>query len=165
MSGIQTILCHLQEVLSSLSKSNHGVNTGMVCVLVDCQVQYQSAIHTLLCAQLLCAAWEFEGILQILYAEASTPRMTKDSIAHLSPPALQKPLVMKEAYIFSDSANKFTAHLGTNQRSLNKVIATFLSAPTCPILEFSLSMFDKLYQDLPLAKVIAHNESEHCDEQ
>jgi hypothetical protein len=44
--------------------------------------------------------------------------MTKDNIAQLSPPALQKPLVMKEAYIFSDRANKFTALLGTNQGSV-----------------------------------------------
>jgi hypothetical protein len=39
--------------------------------------------------------------------------MTKDSIAQLSPLALQKPLVMKEAYVFSDKAYKFTAPLGT----------------------------------------------------
>jgi hypothetical protein len=64
LSGIQTILGHLREVLSSLSKSNHGVNTGMVCVLVDCQVRYRSLIHTLLRAQLLCAAKEGEGILR-----------------------------------------------------------------------------------------------------
>ena len=62
--------------------------------------------------------------------------MTKDNIAQLSPPALQKPLVKKEAYVFSDGANKFIAPCGTNQRSLNKVIGTFLSAPTCPISEF-----------------------------
>ncbi len=64
LSRIQNVLCHLREVLSSLSKSNHGVNTGMVCVLVDCQVQYRSAIHTLLRAQLLCAAKEGEGWLR-----------------------------------------------------------------------------------------------------
>ncbi len=34
LSGIQTILGNLWEVLSLLSKSNHGVNTSMVCVLV-----------------------------------------------------------------------------------------------------------------------------------
>ncbi len=92
--------------------------------------------------------------------------MTKDSIAQLSPLALlQKPLVMKEANVFSDRANKFTtAPLGTNQHSLKKVIGTFLSAPTCPILESSLPMFGKWYEDLPLAEVMAHNESEHCDE-
>jgi hypothetical protein len=66
LSGIQTILGHLQEVLSSPSKSNHGVNTGMVCLLVDCQVWYWSAIHTLLRAQLLCAAKEGERTLQFL---------------------------------------------------------------------------------------------------
>jgi hypothetical protein len=72
--------------------------------------------------------------------------MTKDSIAQLSPLALlPKPLVMKEANVFSDGANKFTAPLGTNQHSLKQVIGTFLSAPTCPILEFSLSMFGKWY--------------------
>ena len=71
---------------------------------------------------------------------------------------------MKEAYIFSDRANKFAAPLGTNQCSLNKVIGTFLSAPTCPILEVSISMYGKWYWDLPLAEVMAHNESEHCDE-
>jgi hypothetical protein len=43
--------------------------------------------------------------------------MTKDNVAQISPPALHKALVMKEAYIFSDGANKFTAPLGTNQRS------------------------------------------------
>jgi hypothetical protein len=57
------MLGHLQEVLSLLSKSNHGVNTVMVCVLVDYQVRYQSAIHTLLRAQMLCAAKEGEVIL------------------------------------------------------------------------------------------------------
>jgi hypothetical protein len=81
----------------------------------------------------------------ISLAEASTLKMTKDSNAQLSPLASQKPLVMKKAYVFSDKANKFTAPLGTNQRSFNKVIGTFLSAPTCPILEFSLSMFGKWY--------------------
>ena len=45
------------------------------------------------------------------------------------------------------------------------MIGTFLSAPTCPILEFSLSMFGKWYQDLTIAKVMSHNESEHCEEQ
>ncbi len=72
---------------------------------------------------------------------------------------------MKEAYVFRDGANEFTAPHCTNQCSLNKVIGTFLSAPTCPILEFSLSMFGKWYQDLPLAEVMTHNESEHCEEQ
>jgi hypothetical protein len=139
------MLGHLQEVLSSLSRSSHGVNTGMVCVLIDCQVQIQSAIHTLLRAQLLCAAKEGEGILQFLEAEASTPKMTKDNIAQLSPPALQKPLVMKDAYVSSDGANKFTAPPGMNQHSLNKVIATFSSAPTHPILKFLLSIFGKWY--------------------
>ena len=90
--------------------------------------------------------------------------MTKDNIAQLSPPASQKSLVMKEAYVFSDRANEFTAPLGTNQRSLNKVIGTFLSAPTRPISEFSLSLFGKWYRDLPLAEVMTHNESEHCEE-
>ena len=71
--------------------------------------------------------------------------MTKDNIAQLSPPALQKPLVMKDAYVFIEGTNKFTAPCGTNQCSLSKVIGTFLSAPTCPILEFSLSMFGKWY--------------------
>jgi hypothetical protein len=51
--------------------------------------------------------------------------MTKDSIAQLSPPALHKPVVMKEAYVFSDGANKFTAPLGMNQCSLNEVTGTF----------------------------------------
>jgi hypothetical protein len=41
--------------------------------------------------------------------------MMKDIIAQLSPPALQKPLVMKEAYVFSDGANEFTAPLDMNQ--------------------------------------------------
>jgi hypothetical protein len=76
--------------------------------------------------------------------------MTKDSIAQSSPLISRKMLVMKEAYVFSDKANKFTAPLDTNQYSLKKVIGTILSAPTCPILEFSLSiMFGKWYQDLP----------------
>jgi hypothetical protein len=52
-----------------------------------------------------------------------------------------------------------------DQRSINKVIGTFLSAPTYPILEFSLSMFGIWYQDLPLTEVISLNESEPCDEQ
>jgi hypothetical protein len=38
-ASIESASC-LQKVLSSLSKSNHGVNIGMVCVLVDCQVGY-----------------------------------------------------------------------------------------------------------------------------
>ena len=92
-------------------------------------------------------------------------KMTKGNIVQLSPPASQKPLVMKHAYVLSDGANELTAPCGTNQRSLRKVIGTFLSAPTCPILEFSLSMFGKWHQNLPLAEVMAHNESEHCDEQ
>jgi hypothetical protein len=91
--------------------------------------------------------------------------MTKDSIVQLSPPALQKPLVMKDAYVFRDGANKFTSPHRTNQHSLSKVIGTFLLAPTHPISEFSLSMFGKWYQDFPLAEVLAHNESEHCEEQ
>jgi hypothetical protein len=36
LSRIKTIRGHLQEVLSLLGKSNHSVNTCMVCVLVDC---------------------------------------------------------------------------------------------------------------------------------
>ncbi len=64
-----------------------------------------------------------------------------------------------------EGANKFTAPCGTNQRSWSKVIGTFLSAPTCHISEFSLSMFGKWYRDLPLAEVMARNESEHCEEQ
>ena len=71
--------------------------------------------------------------------------MRRDNIAQLSPPASQKPLVMKDAYILSDGANKFTAPCGMNQHSLSKLIGTFLSTPTCPILEFSLSMFGKWY--------------------
>ncbi len=55
--------------------------------------------------------------------------LTKDNIAQLSPLTLQKPLVMKEAYTFSDKANEFSTPLGTNQCSLNKVIGTFLSVP------------------------------------
>ena len=51
--------------------------------------------------------------------------MTKDSIAQISPPALHKPVVMKEAYVFSDGANNFTAPLGMNQCSLNEVTGTF----------------------------------------
>jgi hypothetical protein len=45
------------------------------------------------------------------------------------------------------------------------MIGTFLSAPTRPISEFSLSLFGEWYQDLPLAEVMTHNESEHCEEQ
>jgi hypothetical protein len=71
--------------------------------------------------------------------------MEKDNIAQLSHPALQKPLVLKEAYVCSDGANKFTAPLGTNQRSLTKVIGTFLSAPNCPTSEFMLALFGKWY--------------------
>jgi hypothetical protein len=53
----------------------------------------------------------------------------------------------------------------TNQCSLNKVIGTFLSAPTHSIPEFSLSLFGKSYHNLPFAEVMAHNhESELCEE-
>ena len=59
--------------------------------------------------------------------------MEKDNIAQLSPhPALQKLLVLKEADVCSDGANKFTAPLGTNQRSLTKVIGTFCPLPIVP---------------------------------
>jgi hypothetical protein len=53
----------------------------------------------------------------------------------------------------------------TNQQSLNKVIGTFLSAPTHSIPEFSISMFGKRYQDLPFVEVTAHDhESELYEE-
>jgi hypothetical protein len=66
----------------------------------------------------------------------STGKMKKkDNIAQLSPPVSQKPLVMRESYqLFSDRGNKFTAPVGTNQRSLNIVIGMFLSAPTHSII-------------------------------
>ncbi len=159
LSGIRTILGHLQEVLSSLSKSSHSVSTGMVCVLVDCQVQYWSAIHTLLHAQLLCATKEGEVILLFFKQRQAPPRWQRTTLhRYLLQPCTKRWLWRRLTYLVMGQINSLLLLVQINVH-LNKVlIRTFLSAPTCPIVEFSLSMFGKWYWDFPLAEVMAHND-------
>ena len=73
---------------------------------------------------------------------------------------------MMEVYLFSARGNKFTAPVGTNQRSLNKRIGMFLCALNHSTAEYLLWLFGKWYQLLPFVEVTkAHNESELCEEQ